>query len=74
MLVATMYVSNSLLRRSWGRMECGVNANREGGNTHMWKNCPGKMAIKLYDWGKCSEAFDVTHGRKGDMLEEGHHC
>ena len=21
-----------------------------------------------------SEAFDVTHGRKGDMLEEGHHC
>lgn len=34
MLVATMYVSNSLLRHSWGRMECGVNANREGGNTH----------------------------------------
>ena len=29
-----MYVSNSLLRCSWGRMECGVNANREGGNTH----------------------------------------
>ena len=21
-----------------------------------------------------SEAFGVTHGRKGDMLEEGHHC